>query len=316
MTSSSRIFVAGHKGLVGSAICRRLAAEGYRNLVLRSRAELDLRDQAAVERFFRQESPEYVFLAAAKVGGILANTTYPADFIRDNLAIQINVIDAAHRHGVSKLLFLGSSCIYPALAPQPMREEYLLTGPLEPTNEPYAISKIAGIRMAQAYRKQYGLNTICLMPSNLYGPEDNFDPDSAHVLPALLRKVHTAVLHGARELVVWGTGTPTREFLHVDDLAGAALYLMLRYDEPEIVNVGIGIAITIRDLAELTMRIAGYDGRLVFDSQKPDGMPRKLLDVTRLTALGWKASIPLEEGLRSTYRWYVEKVVGSLVTHG
>lgn len=316
MTSSSRIFVAGHKGLVGSAICRRLAAEGYRNLVLRSHDELDLRDQAAVERFFRQESPEYVFLAAAKVGGILANTTYPADFIRDNLAIQINVIDAAHRHGVSKLLFLGSSCIYPALAPQPMREEYLLTGPLEPTNEPYAISKIAGIRMAQAYRKQYGLNTICLMPSNLYGPEDNFDPDSAHVLPALLRKVHTAVLHGARELVVWGTGTPTREFLHVDDLAGAALYLMLRYDEPEIVNVGIGIAITIRDLAELTMRIAGYDGRLVFDSQKPDGMPRKLLDVTRLTALGWKASIPLEEGLRSTYRWYVEKVVGSLVTHG
>jgi len=316
MTSSSRIFVAGHKGLVGSAICRRLAAEGYRNLVLRSRAELDLRDQAAVERFFRQESPEYVFLAAAKVGGILAHTTYPADFIRDNLAIQINVIDAAHRHGVSKLLFLGSSCIYPALAPQPMREEYLLTGPLEPTNEPYAISKIAGIRMAQAYRKQYGLNTICLMPSNLYGPEDNFDPDSAHVLPALLRKVHTAVLHGARELVVWGTGTPTREFLHVDDLAGAALYLMLRYDEPEIVNVGTGIAITIRDLAELTMRIAGYDGRLVFDSQKPDGMPRKLLDVTRLTALGWKASIPLEEGLRSTYRWYVEKVVGSLVTHG
>jgi len=316
MTSSSRIFVAGHKGLVGSAICRRLAAEGYRNLVLRSRAELDLRDQAAVERFFRQESPEYVFLAAAKVGGILANTTYPADFIRDNLAIQINVIDAAHRHGVSKLLFLGSSCIYPALAPQPMREEYLLTGPLEPTNEPYAISKIAGIRMAQAYRKQYGLNTICLMPSNLYGPEDNFDPDSAHVLPALLRKVHTAVLHGARELVVWGTGTPTREFLHVDDLAGAALYLMLRYDEPEIVNVGIGIAITIRDLAELTMRIAGYDGRLVFDSQKPDGMPRKLLDVTRLTALGWKASIPLEEGLRSTYQWYVEKVAGSLVTYG
>jgi len=316
MTSSSRIFVAGHKGLVGSALCRRLAAEGYRNLVLRSHDELDLRDQAAVERFFRQESPEYVFLAAAKVGGILANTTYPADFIRDNLAIQINVIDAAHRHGVSKLLFLGSSCIYPALAPQPMREEYLLTGPLEPTNEPYAISKIAGIRMAQAYRKQYGLNTICLMPSNLYGPEDNFDPDSAHVLPALLRKVHTAVLHGARELVVWGTGTPTREFLHVDDLAGAALYLMLRYDEPEIVNVGTGIAITIRDLAELTMRIAGYDGRLVFDSQKPDGMPRKLLDVTRLTALGWKASIPLEEGLRSTYRWYVEKVVGSLVTHG
>jgi len=317
MTRNSRIFVAGHKGLVGSAICRRLGAEGYRNLVLRNRADLDLRDHAAVESFFSQEKPECVFLAAAKVGGILANTTYPADFIRDNLAVQNNVIDAAYRYGTAKLMFLGSSCIYPRLAPQPIREEYLLTGPLEPTNEPYAIAKIAGIKMAQAYRKQYGMNTICLMPTNLYGPGDNFELDSSHVLAALLRKAHTAVSTGAPELVVWGTGTPRREFLHVDDLADAAVYLMLHYDEPEIVNVGTGIDIMIRDLAELIMRIAGYHGRLVLDCEKPDGMPRKLLDVTRLTALGWKARMPLEEGVKSTYQWYVENLADGFVeAHG
>lgn len=308
MTKSSRIYVAGHKGLVGSAICRRLIADGYRDLVLRTRSELDLRNQSAVEAFFRDEKPEYVFLAAAKVGGILANTRYPADFIRDNLAVQTNVIDAAYRSGVRKLMFFGSSCIYPKLAPQPIREEYLLTGPLEPTNEAYAVAKIAGLKMAQSYRKQYGMNAICVMPTNLYGPEDNFDPDSSHVLAALLRKAHAAIAEGAPELAIWGSGTPRREFLHVDDLADAALFLMQNYDGAEILNVGTGTDITIRGLAELIMRITGYNGQLVFDAQKPDGMARKLLDVSRLTALGWKARIPLEEGIRHTYRWYLENI--------
>jgi GDP-L-fucose synthase len=276
-------------------------------LILLSHSELDLCDQRAVESFFHREKPEYVFLAAAKVGGILANSTYPADFLRENLAVQNNVIDAASRHGVKKLLFLGSSCIYPKLAPQPIREEYLLSGPLEPTNEWYAIAKIAGIKMAQAYRKQYGLNAISLMPTNLYGPEDNFDLHSSHVMPALIRKAHEAVFRCATELMVWGTGTPRREFLHVDDLADAVHFLMLNYNETEIINVGAGTDISIRELIELIVRISGYKGQVVFDASKPDGTPRKLLDVTRLAALGWKPSISLEEGIASTYQWYAEK---------
>jgi GDP-L-fucose synthase len=307
MDKNARIFVAGHRGLVGSAICRCLRREGYDRLILQSRAELDLTDHSAVESFFRREQPEYVFLAAAKVGGILANSTYPADFLRENLAIQNNVIDAASRHGVKKLLFLGSSCIYPKLAPQPIREEYLLTGPLEPTNEWYAIAKIAGIKMAQAYRRQHGFNAISLMPTNLYGPEDNFDLSSSHVLPALIRKAHEAARAGARELVVWGTGTPRREFLHVDDLADASLFLMQNYDDPEIINVGTGTDISIRELVDLIVRISGYQGEVVFDASKPDGTPRKLLDVTRMAALGWKPSIGLEEGIAGTWRWYLEK---------
>ena len=307
MNKESRIFVAGHKGLAGSAICRRLRAAGYQNLVLRSRAELDLKDRVAVESFFTREKPEYVILAAAKVGGILANATYPADFLFENLSIQNNVIDASSRHGVKKFAFLGSSCIYPKYAPQPMREEYLLTGELEPTNEWYAVAKIAGIKMAQAYRKQYGLQAISLMPTNLYGPGDNFDLNSSHVLPALLRKTHEAIETHAPELVVWGTGTPLREFLHADDLADAVLFLMLHYDEPEIINVGTGTEISIGALAELIVRVTGCRSRLVFDSSKPDGTPRKLLDTSRLSALGWKPHIGLEEGIASAYRWYVGK---------
>ena len=306
MQNSSRIFVAGHRGLVGSAITRKLLAEGYTNLILRTREDLDLCQQAAVDRFFAAERPEYVFLAAAKVGGILANSLYPADFLGLNLAIQNNVIAAAHRHGTRKLQFLGSSCIYPKLAPQPIKEEYLLTGPLEPTNEWYAIAKIAGIKMAQAYRKQFGFNAISLMPTNLYGPGDNFDLQSSHVLPALLRKAHEARLAAAPELPVWGTGTPRREFLHVDDLADAALYLMLHYDEPEIVNVGTGTDVTIRELVELVQRVTGFAGRLAFDASKPDGTPRKLLDVSKLAGLGWTAKIPLEAGVANTYQWYLQ----------
>jgi GDP-L-fucose synthase len=312
MDKSSRIYVAGHRGLVGSAICRRLLNGGYTRLILLSRSELDLCDRGAVESFFRREKPEYVFLAAAKVGGILANSTYPAEFLRENLEVQNNVIDAASKHGVNKLLFLGSSCIYPRLAPQPIREEYLLSGPLEPTNEWYAIAKIAGIKMAQAYRKQYGLNAISLMPTNLYGPQDNFDLHSSHVLPALIRKAHEALCRSATELVVWGTGTPRREFLHVDDLADAAHFLMLNYDEPEIINVGAGTDISIRELVDLIVRTSGYKGRVVFDTSKPDGTPRKLLDVSRLSVLGWKPTISLDEGIASTYRWYVEKQQGQV----
>lgn len=304
MDKASRIYVAGHRGFAGSAICRRLQRDGFHNLILRTRGELDLLSSSAVEAFFENEKPEYVFLAAAKVGGILANNSYPADFLRDNLVIQNNVIDAAYRFGVKKLEFLGSSCIYPKMAPQPIKEEYLLTGPLEPTNEWYAVAKIAGIKMAQAYRKQYGFRAISLMPTNLYGPGDNFDLNSSHVLPALLRKAHEARVSGTPELTVWGTGTVRREFLHVDDLADAAVFLMQAYDDAEIVNVGTGSDVTIRELVEMIQRITGWQGRLVFDTSKPDGTPRKLLDVSRLTALGWRARISLKEGIRSTYEWY------------
>jgi GDP-L-fucose synthase len=305
MDKSSRIYVAGHRGMVGSAICRRLEREGYARPIVRSRAELDLADQRAVEAFFAAEKPEYVFLAAAKVGGILVNSTYPVEFLRDNLLIQVNVLDAAYRHGVKKLEFLGSSCIYPQRAPQPLREEYLLTGPLEPTNEPYAVAKIAGIKLAEAYRREYGFNAISLMPTNLYGPGDNFDLQSSHVLAALIRKAHEARTSRAPEMVVWGTGAPRREFLHVDDVAEAALFLMLNYDAGEIVNVGVGTDVSIRELAEMVCRVVGYDGRLVFDATKPDGMPRKLLDVSRLRALGWQARIALEDGIAESYRWYL-----------
>ena len=306
MDKNSPIYLAGHQGLVGSAILRALQAQGYTNLVTRTHAELDLTDQATVRRFFAQEHPEYVFLAAAKVGGILANDTYPADFIRDNLFIQTNVIDAAYRSGVKKLLFLGSSCIYPKHAPQPMKEEHLLTGPLEPTNEWYAVAKIAGIKLCQAYRRQYGFNAIALMPTNLYGPGDNFDLQTSHVLPALMRKFHEAKVSGAPRIVVWGTGKPRREFLHVDDLAAASLFLMRHYDAEEIVNVGVGEDISIAELAGLMREVVGYQGEIVYDSSKPDGTPRKLLDVSRLQALGWKARISLREGVTATYRWYVE----------
>jgi GDP-L-fucose synthase len=306
MNFASKIYVAGHRGLVGSAIVRRLRGLGYTNLVQRNRFELNLLNEKAVTEFFAAERPEYVFLAAAKVGGILANETYPAEFLAENLRIQINIIDSAYRHGTSKLQFLGSSCIYPKLAPQPIKEEYLLTGPLEPTNEWYAIAKIAGIKLCQAYRKQYGFNAISLMPTNLYGPGDNFDLQSSHVLPALIRKFHEAKAEGRPEVVVWGTGLPRREFLHVDDLASAAIYLMLNYNEPEIVNVGTGADISIADLARLVQRTVGFSGNLVFDTSKPDGTPRKLLDVSRLTALGWRAQVGLEDGIQSTYAWFLE----------
>jgi GDP-L-fucose synthase len=315
MDKNSRIFVAGHKGLVGSAIVRELRRGGYGNLVLRERAELDLTRQQDVDRFFEEQRPEFVFLAAAKVGGILANRDYPADFIRDNLLIQLNVIDAAWRNGVEKLQFLGSSCIYPKLAPQPIKEEYLLTGPLESTNDAYALAKIAGIRMARAYQKQYGFRAISLMPTNLYGPGDNFDLRSSHVIPALIRKFHEAKISGSQEVVIWGTGQPRREFLHVDDLADAAVYFMLHYEQPEIVNIGSGTDLTIRELAESIAGIVGFQGRLVFDASKPDGTPRKLLDVTRAHAAGWQSRIPLREGIDRTYRWFVENVSGEKQAH-
>jgi GDP-L-fucose synthase len=302
--AKSRILVAGHRGLVGSAIVRRLEREGYGNLLTASRDVLDLRDASAVNEFFESEQPAFVFLAAAKVGGILANDTHPAEFLRDNLLIQANVIDAAWRSGVRKLLFLGSSCIYPKFAPQPIREEHLLTGELEPTNEWYAIAKIAGIKLCQAYRKQYGFHAISLMPTNLYGPGDNFDLQSSHVVPALMRKFHEAVASGAPEVNIWGTGSPRREFLHVDDLADACLFLMRNYDVPEIVNVGTGVDVTVRELAEMIQRVTGFKGSLTFDTSKPDGTPRKLLDVSKLNGLGWKASIPLERGIAETYAWY------------
>jgi GDP-L-fucose synthase len=306
MTPDSPIFVAGHRGLVGSAIVRRLQAQGFNNLLLIPRAELDLGDQAAVERFFAQRRPEFVFLAAAKVGGILANDTRPAEFLRDNLAIQTNVVDAAYRHGARKLLFLGSSCIYPKHAPQPMPEECLLTGPLEPTNEWYAIAKIAGLKMCQAYRRQYGFDAICAMPTNLYGPGDNFDLRTSHVLPALIRKFHEARIQGAPEVEVWGTGKPRREFLHVDDLADACLFLMHSYSDERPVNVGWGADISIAELAALVGETIGYTGKPTFNATLPDGTPRKLLDVSRMQAAGWTARIPLAEGLASTYRWFLE----------
>jgi len=306
MNDGARVYVAGHRGLVGAAIVRRLERAGFSNLILRTHAELDLRSQAAVDAFFAAERPEYVYLAAARVGGIHANNSYPADFIRDNLQIQTNVIDAAWRNGTQKLLFLGSSCIYPKLAPQPLHEDSLLTGPLEPTNQWYAIAKIAGIKTCEAYRNQYGFDAISAMPTNLYGPGDNFSLENSHVLPALMRKFHEAKTSGAGEVVVWGTGSPRREFLYVDDLADAALFLMRNYSAGELVNVGCGEDLTILELAQTVAEVVGFQGRLRFDASKPDGTPRKLLDVSRLSALGWKAQVPLRDGLERTYRWYLE----------
>jgi GDP-L-fucose synthase len=305
MNKSARIYVAGHRGLVGSALVRRLQSEGFERLILRASADLDLRNQAAVAQFFASERPDFVFLAAAKVGGILANNTYPAEFLHDNLVIQSNVIDAAYRNGVQKLLFLGSSCIYPKHAPQPMPESCLLTGPLEPTNEWYAIAKIAGLKMCQAYRRQYGFNAISVMPTNLYGPGDNFNLENSHVLPALIRKFHEAKARGDAEVVVWGTGTPRREFLHADDFADACLFLMERYESEELINVGWGEDLSIRELADLVRDVVGYSGALRFDASKPDGTPRKLLDVTRLSALGWRPRIRLREGVIASYDWFL-----------
>jgi GDP-L-fucose synthase len=302
----SHIYVAGHRGLVGSAVVRGLKAKGYTNLLLRTRDELDLTDQTAVVHFFEKQRPAAVILAAARVGGIQANNTRPAEFIRDNLLMQDNVIDASHQAGVAKFVFLGSSCIYPKLAPQPIKEDSLLTGPLEPTNEWYAIAKIAGLKMCQAYRRQYGFNAISLMPTNLYGPGDNFDLQNSHVLPALIRRFHEAKLRGDGSLTVWGTGTPRREFLHVDDLADAVVYLLNTYDDEGIVNIGWGEDVTIRELAETVAAVAGFRGHLEFDASKPDGTPRKLLDTSRLTALGWKPKIKLREGIESTYAWFQE----------
>jgi GDP-L-fucose synthase len=308
MRETSRILIAGSRGLVGSAIVRRLERGGFGRRLEVDRQDIDLTEQAAVRDLFSREKPEYVFLAAARVGGILANSTYPADFIRDNLLIQTHVIDAARASGVTKLLFLGSSCIYPKLAPQPMKEESLLTGPLESTNQWYAIAKIAGIKLVQAFRQQYGFSGISLMPTNLYGPGDNFDLHSSHVLPALIRKFHDAKVGGHPQVVVWGSGEPRREFLHVDDLADAAVFLMQHYDDSEIINIGAGKDISIRELAEMTREVVAYDGPIAYDRSKPDGTPQKLLDITRLGNLGWKASIPLEEGIARTYRWYLEQV--------
>ncbi|MBN1881347.1 MAG: GDP-L-fucose synthase [Deltaproteobacteria bacterium] len=306
MKSNDKIYVAGHRGLVGSAIVRRLRTDNYTSILMKTSGELDLRNQAMVDAFFSEERPEYVFLAAARVGGILANDTYPADFIRDNLQIQTNVIDAAYRFGVKKFLFLGSSCIYPKLAPQPLKEEYLLSGDLEPTNQWYAIAKIAGIKMCQAYRKQYGFNAICPMPTNLYGPNDNFDLETSHVLPGLIRKFHDAKTRGENQVVMWGTGSPRREFLHVDDLADACVYLMNYYDDAEILNVGTGIDLTIDELGKMIKGIVGYEGEIVYDTSKPDGTPQKLLDVSRLDRIGWSARIGMEEGLNMTYKWFVD----------
>lgn len=301
MTHNDTVYVAGHRGMVGSAIVRRLKKAGYESLLTRTSAELDLRRQDAVEAFFRENQPQYVFLAAAKVGGILANNTLRADFLYDNLLIEANIIKAAADAGVEKLLFLGSSCIYPKMAPQPLKEEYLLTGPLEYTNEPYAIAKIAGIRLCDVFRAQYGHNFISAMPTNLYGPHDNYDLQGSHVLPALIRKFHEARKSRQQSVTVWGTGTPKREFLHVDDLADACLWLMLHWNEPGIINVGVGEDISIAHLAEMVKNITGFKGDIVYDTSKPDGTPRKLMDVSKLQEAGWKASIGLEEGIRAVY---------------
>jgi GDP-L-fucose synthase len=306
ITKSSRIYIAGHRGLVGSAVVRAFQSRGYENLVVRTHEELDLTEQLAVRGFFDSVRPEAVIMAAARVGGILANSSHPAQFIRDNLLIQDNVIDSAYRAGVAKFVFLGSSCIYPKLAPQPIKEDYLLTGPLEPTNEWYAIAKIAGVKMCQAFRREYGFNAISLMPTNLYGPGDNFDLLNSHVLPALVRRIHEAKLKGDASVTIWGTGTPRREFLHVDDLADAVLYLLHRYDAEPIVNIGWGEDVTIRELAELIVSIIGYRGELIFDIAKPDGTPRKLLDVARLSELGWRPRISLKQGIEQTYAWFTE----------
>jgi GDP-L-fucose synthase len=308
MDRNSRIYVAGHRGLVGSALIRRLQADGYENLLVRGREELDLIRPDDVTAFFRDEKPEYVFLAAARVGGIMANSTWPVEFIRENLLIQLNLIQTAYEAGVKRLLFLGSSCIYPKHAPQPMKEEHLLTGPLEPTNEPYAIAKIAGIRLCDAYKRQHGSDFFSVMPTNLYGPGDNFDLQTSHVLPALIRKFHEAKVEGRPEVEIWGTGTPRREFMHVDDLADACVFLMNHPSPPDLVNVGVGADVSIRELAELIGKAVGFQGRLTFDTSKPDGTPRKLLDVSALTSLGWAARIPLEAGVGTLYRWYCREI--------
>ena len=304
MKKNSKIYVAGHKGLVGSAITRLLQSQGYKNLVLRTKEELDLMDDVAVKNFFATEKPEYVFLAAAKVGGIVANNDFPAEFIYQNLKIQNNIIHNAYLTGVNKLLFLGSTCIYPKMAPQPLKEEYLLTGPLEPTNDAYATAKIAGIKMCQSYNKQYNTNYISVMPTNLYGINDNFDLKSSHVLPALIRRFHEAKKNDLNSVTIWGTGSPRREFLHVDDLADAVLFLMDKYNSSDIINIGVGDDIPIIDLAKLVAKVVGYKGEILTDPSKPDGTPRKLVDVTKLFALGWKPKISLEDGLVSTYSWF------------
>jgi GDP-L-fucose synthase len=310
MDKSAKIYVAGHRGLVGSAIVRKLKQAGYDNMLLATSKELDLKEQAAVRDFFAAERPDHVFLAAARVGGILANNTYPADFIYQNLMIEANVIEAARLYEAKKLLFLGSTCIYPKMAPQPMKEEYLLTGPLELTNEWYAVAKIAGIKLCQAYQRQYGCKFISAMPTNLYGPGDNFDLESSHVMPALIRKFHEAKATNLPTVTVWGSGKPLREFLHVDDCASACLFLMENYEGEEIINVGVGEDITIARLAEIVGEVVGYHGEIVYDSSKPDGTPRKLVDVSRINGLGWHAKIGLEDGVRSTYKWYLGNVAG------
>jgi len=306
MQKDSKIFVAGHNGLVGSAIVRHLKAGGFSNIVTKTRSECDLENQSSVFKLFLEEKPEYVFMAAAKVGGIMANMNYPVDFIRSNTLVQNNIIDASFYSGVKKLLFLGSSCIYPKLCQQPIKEEYLLSGPLEPTNEWYAIAKISGIKTCQAYNKQFGFNAISLMPTNLYGEGDNFDLENSHVLPAMIRKFHDAKINGNKEVVIWGTGTPKREFLHVDDLAEACLYLMENYDSPEIVNVGTGEDISILELSKIVSDVVGFEGEIVLDTSKPDGTPRKLLDVSKINSLGWKHKIDLKEGIKKTYKWFLE----------
>jgi GDP-L-fucose synthase len=313
LSQNSRVYVAGHRGLVGSAVVRALQRKSFANLIVRSRQDLDLTEQSAVRQFFDATRPQVVIMAAARVGGIHANSSHPAGFLRDNLLIQDNVIDAAYRSGVDKFVFLGSSCIYPKMAPQPIKEDYLLTGPLEPTNEWYAIAKIAGIKMCQAYRREYGFNAISLMPTNLYGPGDNFDLQSSHVLPALIRKFHEAKDRGDKSVDIWGTGSPRREFLHVDDLADAVVYLLRNYDGEPIVNIGWGEDVTIRELAEMVMSAIGYTGELAFDPTKPDGTPRKLLDVSRLHGLGWRPRISLKEGIAATYNWFKEHAVDARI---
>ena len=304
ITRDSLIYVAGHRGMVGSAVVGALKRRGYHNLLVRTHSDLELTQQSAVQDFFFEHRPEVVVLAAARVGGIKANSSRPALFIRDNLLIQENVIDAAQRAGVEKLVFLGSSCVYPRLSPQPIKEEYLLTGPLEPTNEWYAVAKIAGIKLCQAYRREFGFNAICLMPTNLYGPGDNFDLDNSHVLPALIRRFHEAKVRGDERVIGWGTGTPRREFLHVFDLADAVVLLLERYDDESIINVGCGVDVTIKELGEIVMAVTGYGGRLQFDANKSDGAPRKLLDVSKITALGWRPQIPLRSGIEQVYAWF------------
>jgi GDP-L-fucose synthase len=315
MQNDSMVYVAGHNGLVGSAICNKLKTDNYKNLIVRSHEELDLCNQPDVDKFFNEEKPEYVFLAAAVVGGIHANDTRPVEFLRDNLLIQTNIINAAYRNGVKKLVFLGSNCIYPRDCPQPIKEEYLLTGPLEETNQWYAIAKISGLKLCQAYRKQYGFNAISLMPTNLYGPNDNFDLMGSHVLPALIRKFHEGKVENKESVEVWGSGKPYREFLYIDDLADACCYLMQNYDDESVINIGSGQEISIKDLAELIKDIVGYEGDLIFDDSKPDGTPRKFCDVTKLNNLGWKSKTSLEKGIEETYAWYINNLNSDNASH-